>query len=344
MPKRIGYMWEELTSLEHCEQSVLYAIRNKRKTPYLKHIKKNYKEYGYRLQQTLLDGWTPSEPRIKTINEGTRKKTRELRIPSLQDHFVHTAIAKILEKYLCKRFYFYACGSLPGKGQTFATKALEANLRKKRPKYCAVADIRKCYQRTKNEHVISCLRRVFKDERFIKINELVLKQMGGGLAIGFAVSHWYAQLVLSFVDMSIKENFPKAFLVRFMDNYVFTYKRKRTLHKLLAFLKERLKLIGHELNGDWQVFPISHSMVEFLSYRLDHDKTILRKSLMYRVTRTIKNAHNLDAHKARIIMSIRGILKHCDSYNYRVKYLYPNVNIELCRRLISNADKARLLA
>lgn len=344
MPKRIGYVWEELISIEHCEKSVLTAIRNKRKTSYLNHVKNNHKEYGYKLQQTIINGWEPQTPRQKTICEGSRKKTRELKIPSLKDHFVHTAVAKILEKHLSKRFYFYACGSLPNKGQTFATKALEANLRKKKPKYCAVADVRKCYQSIKKEQVMLCLRRVFKDEKFLAINEKILDQMGDGLAIGFAVSHWYAQLVLSFVDKAIKDNFPKVFVVRFMDNYVFTCGRKRTLHKVIRFLDAKLAELDLELKDDWQVFPLRSRMVEFLSYRMDHNNTILRKGLMYRMTKFLRRTKgNVDAHKARIVMSFRGILKHCDSYNFRMKYLYPNVSIRLCRRLISDADQKRIL-
>ena len=197
MPKRKGYIWEELTNIQHCNLCVLDAIKNKRKTPFLRHIKENYTEYGQKLQTVLIEGWEPEEVRTKTINEGTNRKQRDLKIPSLRDHFVHTAVAKILEKYLTKRLYFYACGSIPNKGQTFAVRALQGNLRKKRPKYCLVADIKKCYQSIKKETVMCCLRRVFKDKRFLHINEQILKQMGDGLAIGFTVSHWYAHLVLS---------------------------------------------------------------------------------------------------------------------------------------------------
>ena len=157
MPKRKGYVWEELTDIDHCCQSVLDAIANKRKTPFLEHVQENYKEYGYKIQQVLLQGWIPDPTRQKTINEGTDRKQRDLCIPSLRDHFIHTAVAKILEKYLSKRFYFYACGSLPKKGQTFAVKALEGNLQRKKPKYCLLADIHKCYKSIKVEATLKKL-------------------------------------------------------------------------------------------------------------------------------------------------------------------------------------------
>lgn len=236
MPKRVGHVWEKLTSVEHCNAAVLRAIKRKRKTRYLKYVRENHEKFGARTQKLLLDGWEPDPVRIKTINEGTSQKTRDLKIPSLRDHLVHTAVAMILEEHLAKRFGFYVCGSLPNRGQTFAVKAVEARIRKKRPKYCALADIKKCYKSIKKEHVMRNLRRVFKDEKFLDLNEKILDQMGSGLAIGFTVSHWYAHLVLSTVDERIKYKNKRVFIVRFMDNYVMLCGRKRDLHRTIKEL------------------------------------------------------------------------------------------------------------
>lgn len=275
--KRIGYVWEELIADTNCELAVLNALRRKRKTPFLLHVKAHYQEFGQKTKQTIIDGWIPEPIREKTINEGTGVKTRDLRIPSFRDHVVHTAVAQILEKHLAKRFYFYACGSLPKRGQTFATKAVEKYLRTKRPKYCALADVKKFYNSVKKEQVMKCLKRVFKDKRFLDLNERILGQMGDGLAIGFTVSHWYAHLVLSFVDAELKKNNRKLLLVRFMDNFVMLCGRKRTLHNAVARLKTEVARFKLTIKSDWQVFPVASRMVQFLSFRMDYDKTILRK-------------------------------------------------------------------
>ena len=344
MPKRVGHVWEKLTSIEHCNAAVLRAIKRKRKTRYLKYVKANHEKFGARTQKLLLDGWEPDPVRIKTINEGTSQKTRDLKIPSLRDHLVHTAVAMVLEEHLAKRFGFYVCGSLPNRGQTFAVKAVEARIRKKRPKYCALADIKKCYKSIKKEHVMRNLRRVFKDEKFLDLNEKILDQMGSGLAIGFTVSHWYAHLVLSTVDERIKYKNKRVFIVRFMDNYVMLCGRKRDLHRTIkALMKETAKL-NLNVKSDWQVFPIKSRSVQFLSYRFSHDRTVLRKGLVYKYSRLFRRAgEHLDAHTARTVMSANGVLKHCDSYHYKVLFLYPNVSLKRCRRLISDADKKRLL-
>lgn len=57
--KRVGFIWEELTSIDNCEKAVLKGISNKRKTKRLKYIKDNHKEFGKRLQNILVGGWMP---------------------------------------------------------------------------------------------------------------------------------------------------------------------------------------------------------------------------------------------------------------------------------------------
>lgn len=342
--KRVGYVWEEVVNEDNCNQAILDAIKAKRKTKFLRHIKKNHIEYGAKLRAELINGWTPDPIRTKVINEGTDRKQRSLRIPSLKDHFVQTAVAKVLEKHLAKRFYFYTCGSLPNRGQTFAIKAVEGYLRGKKPKYAAVADIHHFYESIKKEQVMRCLRRVFKDEKFLRINEQILDQMGDGLAIGFTVSHWYAHLVLSSVDEELKKHNKKLFLVRFMDNFVMLCGRKRTLHRAIRTLVKKADEYRLRIKRDWQVFPIMARMLLFLSYRMDYKKTVLRKPLMFRMAHRFRTAKKrLNAHTARTIMSYRGILKFCDSYHFRQSYLYPNVSLRMCRRMISDADKRRLL-
>lgn len=341
MPKRIGYVWEEVVSLENCEQAVLDALKNKKKTRYLRHVKKNYKKYGAKIQRILLEGWTPGEVRTKTINEGTNKKTRNLKIPPLLDHFIHTAVARVLKKYLQPKFYYYASGSIPNKGQVFSKCAIEKMLKSK-PKYAAQCDVKKFYDSAQADVIMSHLRRIFKDEKFLELIRKILHQMGDVLAIGFTLSHWFAQMLLMRVDHMIKEKFPKIKLVRSMDNFVMMSDSKEELHRAIRAIQDKLHEMKLEMKGDWQVFPLQARPIEFLSYRHYLDKTVLRKALMRRIVKRIRKLPP-NARNARIIMSYLGIIKHFDSYNFKQKYVYPYVNIKNLRRLISNADKKRLL-
>lgn len=341
MPKRIGYVWEEVVSLENCEQAVLDAIRHKKKTRYLEYVKRNYKKYGAKVQRLLLEGWEPKPVRLKTIHEGTNKKPRNLKIPALIDHFVHTAVARILKKYLQPKFYFYASGSLPNRGQIFSKNAVEHML-KSNPQYAAEADIKKCYDNIKSEVVMQALERIFKDRKFLDINRKIIAHMGGNLAIGFTLSHWYAHLVLMKIDYAVKMQFPGIQLTRSMDNFVLVSDSKNELHEAIRYMQKQLESLHLRLKEDWQVFQVSARPIAFLSYRHQSGKTILKKPLLYRIAKRLRRMKPC-ARTARIVMSYLGILKHCASYNFRRRCVYPYVNIERCRRLISNADKKRIL-
>lgn len=341
MPKRVGFLYEELIDLELCERAVLIALRNKRKTPYIRYIIEHYKEWGKLIQRIIVEGWVPKPPRKKTINEGTNHKVRNLEIPGLIDHMIHTAVVLVMEKHFMKRYYFWSCGSIPGKGQNFAYSGIRKEMDKKRPpKYAAEADIRKFYDNCTKEVVMHSLRRIIKDEKFLAINEKILDQMGGKLSIGFSVSHWYANLVLTDIDNGIKQNFGRDIhLFRYMDNFVMLGNNKRKLHKAVRLIMEMLRARSMQMKRDWQVFRTKFRPISFLSYRFLHGHVLMQKSLLYRMSRRLRKARiNMNNHTARVVMSYWGILKWCDSYQFKQDYFYPNVNLKACRRVIRNHD------
>lgn len=341
MPKKFGYVWEEVVSQYNCEQAVLDALRNKKKTRYLKYVKEHYKKYGTKVRNILLNGWQPKPVRLKTINEGTNKKSRNLKIPSLIDHIVHTAVARVLKKYLLPKFYYYASGSIPKKGQVFSKNAV-VHMLKSDPKYGAECDVKKFYDNTSAKTVMDGLKRIFKDKKFLALNEQILEQMGGHLAIGFTLSHWYAHMVLMRVDYYVKSHFKGVDLTRSMDNFIMTSNSKETLHEVIKAIEIELENMGLRLKDDWQVFPLSVRPISFLSYRQTKGRTVMRKSLMFRISRRMRHLKP-NARTARIVVSYLGILKHCDSHNFKCKYVYPYQNIKESKRLISNADRKRIL-
>lgn len=341
MSKRFGHIFEAVTSLENCEQAVLDALANKKKTRYLTYIRKHYKEYGLKIRNLLLNGWIPQTPRHKTINEGTNKKERGLTIPTLIDHFIHTAVARVLKKYLQPKFYYYASGSIPVKGQVFSKNALVKML-KKNPKYAAECDVKKFYDNVCADTVMKELSRIFKDKKFLELNRKILTQMGGHLAIGFTLSHWYAHMILMRVDHEVKEKCPEIGLVRSMDNFILLHDSKEELHKAIRIISNKLNEYGLRLKEDWQVFQIEKRPVKFLSYRHQKGKTILKKPLMYRISRRAKHLKPCARH-ARIMMSYLGILKHCNSHKFIIDNIYPYMSINESKRLISDADKKCIL-
>ena len=346
MPKRIGYLYERVISEENCITAESEMTRHKNKNRSAMRIKENPEKHGKILSELLSSGkWEPTPYAEHKIHDGYRRKERTIKVPCLLDQAVHHAVMRVTVPYIERRNYFYNCGSIPGAGQTRAVKALQGWLgAKKPPKYAQQIDIRKFYDTCPHSAVMTALRRIFKDEKFLALHEKILSSMssdGIGLAIGYYPSQWYANLVLQQVDNGIKREFgSKIKFVRYMDNFGMIGNSKRTLHKARALAGKLLQTIGLSIKRDWQVIRISIVGFKYLSYRFFHGYTLLMKKLMYRMSRKFKQAaRNLTFKFAASVMSYNGILRYCNSYNFRKKYLYPVISLKKCKEVIRNASR-----
>lgn len=347
MPKRIGFLYEKFCSLENCIAAERLMSKNKPDNAMARHIGENAETFGAALSDMLArNAWTPHPNREFTIQDSYKGKTRNLKVPCLQDQAVQYAWLNIATPFIEKKNYFYNCGSIPGAGQTRAVKYLQRILGKKRPpKYGGIFDIRKFYDTCPHWAVMQGLRRIFKDERFLSFAEQILGSMsstGVGLAIGHPASHWLANVALMAIDHGLRRNFPDVRLVRYMDDVVLTSSNKRHIRRAMAWLIQQIAALGMAVKHTWQIFQIRLRGITFLSYRFFPGFTVLTKRLMYRISRRFTQAHQhgvRTAHTAAGLVSYMGILSHCNSFHFRARYVYPQVSIKHCKEVISHAAR-----
>lgn len=345
MPKRVGFLYEKVLTLENCQEAVMVGTKNLKKTKKVRWIRSHPEEAGQQVLDALTNGWKPGPVRLKTINEGSGHKKRFLKIPSTFDHLCHVAIMLPLIPLIQKRMDFYCCGSVPGRGQKRADMAVKTWMNgKKVPKYAGEGDVHHAYQSTRPGLVMAALRRIVKDERYLHWHELILGQMGDELAIGFQPSHWYFNLVMDRVDKRVRREIPGIKYVRFMDNIVIAHGRKRTCHRAMRVIEDECRKMGMELNRSKQVYHTAKRSITLLSYRYFKGYSILRKATMYRISKGIRRAgRNMCDHHCRAAMSLIGITRHCNSYNFRKKHVYKVMSIKQAKGVISHADKKRNL-
>jgi len=345
MPKRIGFLWEKMISRENCIRAEREMCKNKKDNAKARFISKHVDEFGGALFQKLIRGtFEFHKPYERSICESYKKKERHLKIPCLEDQAAMQAWLNIATPYIVKRNYFYNCGSIPGGGQTRAVKGLQKHLSgKKPPKWACVSDIRHFYETCPHEAVLAGLRRIFKDEKFIGFAAEIMKSMsdtGIGLAIGYPVSHWFANVALMHIDHELRRRFPDVLHFRYMDDTVFISHNKRHLRRAFQFYAGSVEALGMSIKPNWQLFPIRSRGITFLSYRFFHGYTILTKPLMFRIARKMKNAaKGLTVHLAASVMSYMGILKHCNSRHFFEARVLPYIRPKKCRRMISDASK-----
>lgn len=343
MPKRKGHLYERFLTKENFIRAEYLIGKNKPDNRMARHIMANSEKYGEKLFNKYSSGeFHFHESRRKTIVDSYKGKTRTLKIPILEDQAVQMAWLNIATPYLERKNYYYNCGSIPKAGQTRAVQAVKKWMKNKRNKYAAVTDIKKFYDTCPHSAVMNGLRRIFKDERFLKIAEDILASMsdnGIGLAIGHPTSHWFANVALMDIDLEMKRKFGDVKFARFMDDSAFVSPNKRRLRQCIEWYRDRIKRVGMRLKK-WSRFNTRDRPIGFLSYRFFHGYTLMQKSLMVRISRRFRKAsEKMNVHVAKALLSYCGIMKWCDSFNFKKKHVFPYVKIKNLKRMVSQYDK-----
>lgn len=319
--------------------------RNKPDNRMARYIAQNAERFGVVLFQKVQRGvfkW--HEPREKTISDSYKGKTRNLKIPCLEDQAVQLAWLNIAVPYIERRNYYYNCGSIPNAGQTRCVKALRKWLKNPRMKYGATTDIRKFYDTCPHWAIRKGLERIFKDKAFVDFAMGFVASMSNtdvGIAIGYPTSHWLANVALMELDHEMRKQFPRVHYTRYMDDIAMVSTNKRMLRKAVQFIKDSVELLLMSLKK-WTLFPIKTRGITFLSYRFFNGYTLLTKQLMIRIARRMRKAgETMNLHAASGVVSYLGILKWCDSFNFRKNRVYPYVSKEMCIRIIRQAGRAQ---
>lgn len=343
MPHRIGNLWDIFVSEENCIKAEAIMSANRPKNRFARYIGRNPEKFGKALSEKLKSGYAFHVPREKDIRDSYKGKVRHLQIPCLEDVAAQQAWLNVVTPYIEKRNYYYNCGSIPKAGQKRAVLGLSKFLRANKPKWGAVTDIRKFYETCPHLVVEKGLSRIIKDRRIIEFGNAIMRSMsstGVGIAVGFPVSHWLANVALMELDHEMRRLFPDVALFRYMDDAVFASGNKRHLRKAILYYMEKVRELGMSVKRSWQLFPIAVRGITFLSYRFFVGYTILAKRLMFRIARKVwRTAQRLTAHMASGVLSHMGVLKYCNSQHFKEQRVYPHISVKVCKWLVSEQAK-----
>lgn len=317
--------------------------KNKPGNKKAKFIARNARKYGLKLLEKIKSGtYEWHHPKETKITDSYKGKTRNLRIPCLEDQAAQLAWLNIATPYIERKNYYYNCGSIPKAGQTRCVKGLQKWLKDPKMKYGATTDIRHFYETCPHWLIQRGLERIFKDKAFIEFAMSFVASMtdtGVGLAIGYPSSHWLANVALMELDHEMRREFPDVRYTRYMDDIGMVCRNRRHIKKAVEYIRKRISSYGMRLKK-WSWFRVKGRGLVFLSYRFFNGYTLLTKQLMVRIAKRMRKAgKKMNAHIAAGIISYMGILKWCNSYHFRLKYVYPYINRRTCIGLISGANQ-----
>ena len=285
--------------------------------------------------------YKPSPYRIKTIVEGPKRKVRKISVPRFYpDQIVQWAVLLQIIPILSKGMDPFTCGSIPGRGISYAARYLKRWLHndKRGTKYCLKLDIHHFYPSIWHGRLKGMLRRKFKDQELLSLLDLIIDSTSTGLPIGNVTSQWFANFYLQGFDHYVREQLHAKYYIRQMDDMVVLGPNKRKLGKIERAIMAYLDGIGLQLS-ERQKFLVDSRGIDFLGYRFFHDKTILRRSLMLKATRKVKRTKkkkSWNAHNCGSILTYVGWMKHSDSYRLYQQRIKPYIKISRLEGVVSN--------
>lgn len=351
--KRIGYLYEQMVSVENCRKAILNASKGKRRRSAVNTILKDIDRYSLELSERLktLSFVTPYRPRI--IHDGLSGKTREIQVPAFfPDQCAHHAIVQVIGPIISASMYFWSCANTPGKGIDLACIGVErATVRnKKHVRYCVKCDIRKFYPSVPHDLLKARFREKIKDEKALAILDLVVDSHEQGLPIGNYTSPWFAEFYLQPLDNYIKQELHAKYYVRYADDIVIIGTNKRKMQKMLKGLISKTKELGLEIKDNYQLFPIYDGKrgrkIDFVGRCFALGYATVRKRRALALMRQSRKIRKLQAKGVRIpyrmasgFISRCACFKHTKSKGLKETY-YDTVNIENLKEVIRSYGMA----
>ena len=178
--------------------------------------------------------------------------------------------------------------------------------------FCYKFDIRKFYESVKQDFVMYCVNRIFKDQKLIVMLDNFVRLMPEGISIGLRSSQGLGNLLLSvYLDHFLKDKYGIRYYYRYCDDGVVLGKTKEELWKIRDAVHERINSIGLSIKPNERVFPVGEG-IDFLGYVIyapDHVR--LRKRIKQKFARKM---HEVKSRRRRreLVASFYGMAGHAD--------------------------------
>lgn len=272
-----------------------------------------------RLRQLVISGkFHTSAYRSMIVYEP--KKRVIYKLPYYPDRIVQHAVMNIIRPILIGRFIYDSYACVEGKGQMRASQRCSQFVR--RNQYCLKCDVHHFYPSIRHDILSEMFHKMIKDEKFMAILDDIIYSFEGetNAPIGNYTSQWFGNFYLTKLDYYVKQELKIKDYLRYCDDFLLFSNDKKYLHecrrKIEAFLWNELRLTYSKA----YVFDVKQG-VDFCGYRAFGKYMLLRKSTAKRIKRRVSHVYPRYTEEKRnaSIASTMGWLKHCNSYNLKVK-------------------------
>ena len=312
--RRDGYIIEEIIEYSNMVDSFNQVLRGTQRKRSLqgRRLLATQEEVIKELTTQIADGtFRVSGYREREIIEGG--KQRRIQVLTMKDRIAVHAIMAVVDKHLKKRFIRTTSASIEGRGMHDLMKYICRDMQEdpEGTQFCYKFDISKFYENVKQEYVMYCIRRVFKDKKLLEILDSFITMMPNGLSIGLRSSQGLGNLLLSVhLDHYLKDKCGIRYFYRYCDDGVILASSKAELWNIREAIHEKLSRIELAVKSNERIFPVSEG-IDFLGYVIYPTHVRLRKRIKLKFA---KQMHDIKSRKRRrvLIASFYGMTKHAN--------------------------------
>lgn len=367
--KSYNHLIDYALSDECMDIALKKACQKKTNRPEVKRILKNIEHEKKKLREKICNNELELYiHKASRINDGVSKKVRIILEPFFTsdrpEQWLHHIVIETMYAILTKGMYDFTFGSIPNRGLAYGKKYVEKFIANnpKEIKYALEIDIRHFYQNINPELLRQRFSKIIRDKDFLNLVIYILNSntgrfsdgeiITGGLPIGFYTSQWFANYFLQPFDHFVKETLKIPFYARNMDDMLFFHRNKKELRKCLECIREYLTSLGLEIKGNYQIYRFDYidkkdgkrkgRPADFLGYKFYRDKTTLRSKNFLAATRKarkIKQTGKITWYSACQMVSYAGMFKGTNTHIAFNKHIKANVDLKLCKRIISKHFK-----
>ena len=324
MSKRVGFLFENAFAKGTIYEAVLCAAEDKKNRRDVQAVLSNIDTVVDNIYELMWFGDYKPAPYIhfKKYDAG---KVRDISKPKFYpDQIIHWCIYLAIKPVLIPSFSKHVYSCIPGRGQVYGKNMIEEQLKHKGDtKWCLKFDIKKFYPSVNTAKLMLLLQTKIKDPKLLAVIQKIL-DLQPGLPIGILLSQILGNFYLNEI---IDKKYDSFYYNRFADDVVIFGSNKRKLGQLLEQIKGDLAQYDLQINNRCQIFRIDKRMLDFMGFKFNHDKVILRKKLIRNIRRAVKEWTNTKSyHAACALSSYMGWIKHSDSYKFYCKEVKPYIN------------------
>ncbi len=313
--RREGHIVEEVVEYSNMMESfdqVLRGTRRKRSRQG-RYLLAHREEVIAELTERIATGtFTVKDYRERIIKESG--KTRRIQILTMRDRIAVHAIMAVVDRHLKARFIRTTSASIKGRGMHDLLAYINRDMKEdpEGTRYCYKFDISKFYESVKQDFVMYCVRRVFKDKKLIAMLDSFIRMMPQGISIGLRSSQGLGNLLLSvYLDHYLKDRYGVRHFYRYCDDGVVLGKTKAELWLIRDVIHGQVALMGLQVKPNERVFPVEEG-IDFLGYvTYGPDNIRLRKRIKQKFARKM---HEVKSRRRRreLVASFYGMAKHAD--------------------------------